>query len=63
MKTTTKLLEKKLYEARLSLEQAEVLLTNLIKLNCPHANRFVISDDDITVTLEAILKIIKIELK
>ena len=63
MKTTTKLLEKKLYEARLSLEQAEVLLTNLIKLNCPHTNRFLISDDDITVTLKAILKIIKIELQ
>lgn len=58
MDTKIKPLEQELLNTRLSLEQAEVILLNLVKLNCPHTDKFLIPNDDVLVTLRAAINIL-----
>lgn len=55
MERYIKSLEQELLNTRLSLEQAEVILSNLVKLNCPHTDRFLIPNDDVLVTLKTVI--------
>jgi hypothetical protein len=61
METDIKSLKQELLNTRLSLEQPEVILSNLIKLNCPHTDKFLISNDDVLITIKTAIRILSSE--
>jgi len=48
-------------EANIRMEQAEVLLSNLLALRHPEKDRFIIPHDDVVVTLEIANAILKLD--
>lgn len=42
-----------------SIEQAEIILSNLLALRCKSNDRFKIPHDDVVVTIEAAIKILE----
>lgn len=46
-------------EANARMEQAEVLLSNLLALRHPEEDKFIIPFDDVVVTLEAAIRLIR----
>lgn len=47
-------------KANTGIEQVEVLLCNLLALRCAEEDRFVIPHDDIVVTLETAIRILRL---
>lgn len=59
---TNEKLKSELLESRLVIEQAEVILSNLIKLNNYEASQFNIAHDDVIATLHASLRILRTDI-
>lgn len=56
---TSEKLRSELLETRLLMEQAEVILSTLIRLNNPNGETFLISHDDVIVLLNTSIGLLK----
>lgn len=52
-------LQKSLYDANIRMEQAEVMIGNLLSLKDHSRSEFLVSFDDIVVTLETAVRILR----